>query len=272
MAETGGVEIRQAGAVLQLRLARPERHNALTPAMMDRLTEAALRIAADPGVRVVRLEAAGATFCAGGDLAWMQAQAAATAEARGAEARRLSGMLAALDSLPQVVIAAVQGPAWGGGVGLISVSDIAVGVDSARFGLTETRLGLVPATIGPAVLARIGAPALRALALTGRSFDAAEALRLGLLSRVVAGPDLPAALAEETAAALKAAPGAVAATKAMFTRPAAGALTAEDAIAALAARWTTEEARSGLAAFFARRPPPWAEDDPSGGRGGFGPP
>ena len=136
-----------ARGVATLTLNRPEKHNAMSAPMIDELAEAAAQLGADDAVRAVVLTGTGASFCAGGDLGWMQSQMAASAEERAEGARRLAGMLGALNALPKPVIGRIQGPAYGGGIGLISVCDVAIGVETARFGLTETRLGLIPATI-----------------------------------------------------------------------------------------------------------------------------
>jgi methylglutaconyl-CoA hydratase len=178
--------------------------------------------------------------------------------AREREARRLAGMLAALDALPKPLVAQVQGPAYGGGVGFLSVCDIAVGADTATFAMTETRLGLIPATIGPYVLARIGEPASRRLMLSALRFDAAEARTLGLLARAVAPDDLPGAVDEEVAALLACAPGAIAECKALLRglRPVTPEME-ERSVAALVARWETAEAQTGVRAFFDRTDPPW---------------
>jgi methylglutaconyl-CoA hydratase len=248
-----------ARGVARLTLARPEKHNALDSAMIGELAEAAGRLAADEAVRVVVLAAEGRSFCAGGDLGWMRAQMEADAEARRREARALAGMLGALDALPQPVVAAVQGPAYGGGVGLLAVCDIAVGVGGSVFAMTETRLGIIPATIGPYVVARIGGPAARRLMLPARRFGAEEAREVGLLARVVPSEGLAAAVEEEVAALLQCAPGAVRDCKRLI-RELAGAVTRETVertVAALVSRWETEEAREGIAAFFDKREPPW---------------
>ncbi|HMO09184.1 MAG TPA: crotonase/enoyl-CoA hydratase family protein [Paracoccaceae bacterium] len=249
-----------ARGIARLTLARADKHNALNAAMMDDLTEAARALAADDAVRAVVLEAEGVTFCAGGDLAWMQAQAAADGPGRAAEARRLAGMLAALDALPKPLIGRVQGNAFGGGIGMMAVCDLCVVAAPARFGLTETRLGLIPATIGPYVLARIGAGAARALFVTARGFGADEALRLGLASRVVPPEALDAALDEETAAALLCAPGAMAEAKRLIRTLSAPVTPSmvEASIAALVVRWDSAEVAEGTGAFFDRRRPDWA--------------
>lgn len=250
--------------VARLVLNRPEKHNALDGTMIGELAEAAGRLGQDPAVRVVVLAAEGRTFCAGGDLGWMRAQMQADSAARAKEARRLAEMLRALDMLPKPLVAEVQGSAYGGGVGLLSVCDVALGVQGASFALTETKLGLIPATIGPYVLARIGAAAARRGLLSSRPFAADEARAMALLARVVPPERLRDAVEEEVALFLDCAPGAVADAKRLIRTLGYGADPAavEASIAALVARWETEEAREGIAAFFERREPPWKQPDP----------
>lgn len=252
------IEIDPRG-VARLTLARAQKHNALSAQMMDELTEAALRLGADPAVRVVVLAADGPTFCAGGDLAWMQAQMELDAAARAREAGRLARMLHTLNELPKPLIGAISGNAFGGGIGMMSVCDVAVGVQGASFGLTETRLGLIPATIGPYVVARMGEARARRVFMSSRIFDASEAERLGLLARVVAPQDLAEAIEFETRPYLSCAPGAVADAKALVRR--LGPVIDEAVIAmtidALGARWAGTEAPEGVAAFFAKRKAAW---------------
>jgi methylglutaconyl-CoA hydratase len=247
--------------VAWLRLNRPERHNAMDAAMIAELTEAAGRLGRDPAVRVVVLTGKGRSFCAGGDLGWMRAQMAADAPTRAREARALADMLGALDRMEKPLIGRVQGQAFGGGVGLMSVCDVAVGVDSAKFGLTEVRLGLIPATIGPYVVARMGAARARRVFFSGRVFDAAEAVALGLLARAVADEELDAAVEAEIAPYLSAAPGAVAAGKRLVAdlAPAVDAAQVAMTIDALVARWESAESAEGIAAFFDKRKAAWME-------------
>ncbi len=249
-----------ARGVATLTLNRPEKRNALSSAMMDELTAAAAALGADPAVRVVVLTGAGDTFCAGGDLDWMRAQMAADDATRAAEARRLAGMLRALNELPKPLIGAVQGQAFGGGIGMMSVCDVAIGAQDARFGLTETRLGLIPATIGPYVVARMGQARARRVFMSARIFDADEAVDLGLLARAVAQQDLAAAVEAEATPYLSCAPGAVAEAKALIRD--LGGLSGDAAIdhsvSALVTRWQGDEAAEGIAAFFERRRPGWA--------------
>ncbi|HSF63990.1 MAG TPA: crotonase/enoyl-CoA hydratase family protein [Paracoccaceae bacterium] len=249
-----------ARGVATITLNRPDKRNAMSATMMDDLSAAAAQLGADPAVRAVVLTGAGDSFCAGGDLDWMRAQMAAPAAQRAVEARRLAAMLGALNDLPKPLIGRVQGQAYGGGIGLMAVCDVAVGVRGARFGLTEVRLGLIPATIGPYVIARMGEAMARRVFFSARLFDADEAVALGLLARAVDPAGLDAAVEAEITPYLSAATGAVAEAKALVRRIAAPVTPAmvEDSIAALVARWESAEAAEGIAAFFDRRPAPWA--------------
>ena len=246
---------RDGRGVATVTLDLPRTHNAMSAAMMDELTA----FAAAPDARVVVLTGAGESFCAGGDLGWMRAQFEAPPETRAAEARRLAGMLGALDAMPVPLVARVNGAAFGGGIGLCCVADVAVASRAARFGFTEARLGLIPATIGPYVVARMGEGPARRVFMSGRRFDAAEARELGIVARTVAPGDLDAAVEAEVAPYLDCAPGAVADAKALARRLGGGVgpEAVEDSIAALVARWEGPEAQEGVGAFFARRAPSW---------------
>jgi methylglutaconyl-CoA hydratase len=245
--------------VAMLTLDRPEKHNALDAGLIEALTAAAGRLGRDPAVRVVVLTGAGESFCAGGDLGWMKAQMAADAATRAREATALARMLGALNDLPKPLIARVNGQAYGGGVGMLSVADVAIGAETAQFGLTETRLGLIPATIGPYVVARMGAARARRVFFSGRRFAATEAVALGLLARAVPAADLDAAVEAEVAPYLACAPGAVAEAKALVGRlgPRIDEAVIADTIEALVRRWESPEAAEGIAAFFERRKAPW---------------
>ncbi|MBK5947361.1 enoyl-CoA hydratase [Rhodobacter veldkampii DSM 11550] len=249
-----------ARGVARLTLNRPEKHNALNAAMIAELTRAAQALGADPAVRVVILQAAGESFCAGGDLGWMRDQMAADGPTRAVEATKLALMLNALNICPKPVIGRIHGNAFGGGVGMMAVCDVAIGATPARFGLTETRLGLIPATIGPYVLARMGEALARRVFMSARLFGADEAVRLQLLARAVEVADLDAAIEAEVAPYLACAPGAVAEAKALARRlgPPIDQGVIEATIAALVARWESPEAAEGIAAFFDRRKPGWA--------------
>lgn len=236
-----------------LTLDRPAKHHALNAAMISELAEAAAALGADPAVRAVILAATGPNFCAGGDLEWMRAQHSADRAGKIAEAGRLSAMLAALDALPKPLIAQVQGDVYGGGVGLVAVSDIAVAAEGVRFALTETRLGLVPATIGPFVVRRMGQGMARQVFFSGARFGTEFALRSGLLHEVCATDALGSRVARHAAAVLKTAPGAVAAAKALC-RSLGNDEKADIrmSIETLADRWESEEAQDRIRAFLDR--------------------
>lgn len=246
-----------ARGVAVLSLERADKHNAMSAQMISELTQAAALLAGDQAVRVVVLRAAGKTFCAGGDLAWMREQMAADPETRFREARKLAEMLQALNTLPKPLIGAVHGNAFGGGLGLISICDMAIGVDDLKMGLTETRLGLIPATISPYVIARMGEAHARRVFMSARLFDAQEAVALGLLARVVPAADLDAAIEAEVEPYLSCAPGAVMAAKALVRDlgPRIDAATIDHTINALVSVWETEEAVERVSAFLNKRAP-----------------
>ena len=246
--------------VATLTLARGEKRNAMSGEMIAELAEAAAQIAASDTVRAAVLAAEGKAFCAGGDLGWMREQMAADDDARRHEAMALAQMLRALDTLPVPLIGRVQGDAFGGGIGLMSVCDLVIAAEGTRFGLTETKLGLIPATIGPYVVARMGAAKARRVFFSSRLFDVEEAQELGLVAKIVAPEVLDAAVEVEITPYLSCAPGAVAAAKGLIADLGHGI--SEDAlntsVDALVRRWATEEADEGTAAFFEKRKPRWA--------------
>ncbi|MEP1766418.1 MAG: crotonase/enoyl-CoA hydratase family protein [Sulfitobacter sp.] len=258
MFETITVET-DARGVATLTLARAAKHNAMSAQMLAELTQAAADLATDAAVRVVVLAAAGKTFCAGGDLGWMQEQMGMDAAKRAQEAGKLATMLGALNRLPKPLIGRLHGNAFGGGVGMASVCDVAVGAQGIKMALTETKLGIIPATIGPYVIARMGEGRARRVFMSGRVFGASEAVELGLLARAVPQAELDAAIEQEVLPYLACAPGAVAAAK-KLAQDLGGAATEEAvamSIAALAARWETEEAAEGIGAFFEKRKAAW---------------
>lgn len=245
--------------VATVTLNRPVRHNALDGKMIADLQKTVSMLQADAAIRAVVLTGAGASFCAGGDLDWMRQQMVASRDERIAQARRLAEMLSTLNTLSKPLIGKVQGPAYGGGVGLLCTCDVAVAADTARFGLTETRLGLIPATIGPYVLARLGEAKARRIFMSARVFDAAEAVTLGVVARAVPPEKLDQEIEQEILPFLATAPGAVARAKALGHRlgPRIDAAVIEASVTALADAWETDEAREGVAAFFEKRKPSW---------------
>lgn len=244
--------------VTRLTLARPDKHNALNATMIREITAAAEVMAADDAVRVVVLAAEGRSFCAGGDLDWMKRQAEKDRAGKLQEAGALARMLERLDRLPKLVIGDVRGAAYGGGLGIVSLCDIVFASESSAFALTEVKLGLIPATIGPFVVRRIGGPNARRVMLNARPFGAREAQRMGLVSEIVPASDIDAAIEREIGFALACAPGAVADTKSLLRRLAAGEnIGAEATSSLLVDRWESAEAKAGISAFFSRSKPHW---------------
>ena len=250
------------GAIARLRMERAALHNAFDAALVAELTAALESLAADASVRAVVLEGAGASFSAGADLHWMRAMAAASEAANREDALALARLMRTLDQLPKPTIARVHGAAFGGGVGLVACCDIAIGVPEAKFGLTESRLGLLPAVISPYVVAAIGARQARRWFATAEIFDAAQALRLGLLHEVVATDALDEAIERQLALLLKAAPFASADAKRLVREVVAATdrdRLDHDNAALIAALRVSDEGQEGLGAFLDKRKPSWVE-------------
>ena len=242
-----------------LTLNQPDKHNALSRQMIEDLTAAAKLLGEDDTVHVVVLTGAGKSFCAGGDLGWMRQQFEADREARIAEAMKLARMLRDLNQLPKPVIGRINGQAFGGGIGMISVCDTTIGLNDSKFALTETRLGLIPATISPYVVTRMGQANARKVFMSGRRFDGEEAVELGLLAKSVSADDLEEAVAAEVEAYRPTAPGAVARSKALVfsvSPPIDDAMMLSTATQ-LADCWDSEEGQEGIRAFFDKRKPAW---------------
>jgi methylglutaconyl-CoA hydratase len=246
--------------VATVTLNRPEAHNAFQAALIGELTDAFGELGADDRVRAIVLTGAGPSFSAGADIASMRASLDLTAEENRADAGRLADLFEAIDACPRPTIARVNGAAYGGGVGLVAICDIAVAVVGATFAFSEVRLGIAPAVISPYVLRRIGEAQARSLFLTGARFDAERARAIGLVHHVALPDQLDAAVAEQIVAIRAAAPGAVAATKALIRQlRGLGAADARDATTALSARLRTgPEGQEGLRAFLEKRKPAWA--------------
>jgi methylglutaconyl-CoA hydratase len=256
------LRVEQRGAVAVLTLDRPEVRNAFDGAMIDELGGAFRQAAGDDAIRAVILQAAGEVFSAGADLAWMQRMAEASPEENLADARRLAQLMRLVDTCPMPVIARVQGTVLAGAVGLIACCDIAIAADKAEFGLSEVRLGLIPAVIAPYVVRAIGPRAARRLFLTAERIKASEALRLGLVHESVPASGLDDAVARHIVAILAGGPAAQAAAKKLVAdvaRPIDEALIEETArrIAAIRA---TAEAHEGLGAFLEKRKAKWVQE------------
>lgn len=254
------LQLHREGAVARLRLNRPALHNAFDAALISALTTQLATLAADDTVRVVVLEAAGKSFSAGADLHWMRGMAAASEAENRDDSLALARLMRTLDELPKPTIARIHGAAFGGGVGLVACCDIAIGTPDAKFGLTESKLGLLPAVISPYVIAAIGPRQARRWFATAEIFDAAQALRIGLLHQVVDGGELDAAVQRQVDLLMKAGPIAAASAKSLVRRVAAAGepATIDAANADLIARLrVSPEGQEGLAAFLDKRTPVW---------------
>ncbi|UGB37264.1 enoyl-CoA hydratase-related protein [Frateuria soli] len=249
-------------AVRQIALDRPEVHNAFDDGLIAELTTALVEAGRDDAVRAVVLTGSGASFSAGADLNWMRGMASASEDENREDSLRLAALVRTLQFLPKPTVARVNGAAYGGGVGLIAACDIAIGAEGARFGLTEVKLGLVPAVISPYVVAAIGGRQARRLFLTGEIFDAAEACRIGLLHRVVPAEALDEAVDFTLKLLAKAGPQAQREAKRLALRMAAtdekgaGAIDADNA-ELIARLRVSAEGQEGLGAFLDKRPPAW---------------
>ena len=256
------LQLLREGPIARLRMTRPQVHNAFDAELIGALTAALEQVAADARIRVMVLEAEGASFSAGADLNWMRDMAAASEAANRTDSLALARLMRALDELPKPTIARVQGAAFGGGVGLVACCDIAIGVPAAKFGLTESRLGLLPAVISPYVIAAIGPRHARRYFATAEIFDAAEALRIGLLHQVVEADALDNAVQAQLALVLNAGPVAAASAKRLVREVCAhadGGRHDADNAALIARLRVSPEGQEGLTAFLDKRKPDWTQ-------------
>ncbi|QQS11120.1 MAG: enoyl-CoA hydratase/isomerase family protein [Rhodospirillales bacterium] len=249
-----------ARGVATLTLARPELHNAMNGVMWREMLDAARALEANADARVVVLTGEGQSFCAGGDLGYQQAQGDAGLDQRLDEARRFSALLHALDSLSKPLVGRINGAAYAGGFSLISVTDVAIGVDTANFAITEARLGLVPAIMLPFVVRRLGVVNARRLFLTARRFTAKEAVSYGLLHDAVAPGALDAAVEDEVAHVLRCGPAAVRTIKQLIAQADRHGVAVPDefTIGKVAEMWSSPEGAEGILSFFEKRRPAWS--------------
>lgn len=251
---------RRDGPVLTLTLDRPDVRNALSADLVDALRRALDEAATDDGLRAVVLAGSGAVFSAGADLAALHALQSASAEANLADSERLAGLFEAIYRHPLPVVARVHGHAIAGGCGLAAVCDVSVAAEGVRLGFTETRIGFVPAIVAVFVVRKLGEAAARDLLLRGHLISAAEAARVGLVTRVVAPDALDAAVdAVAREIATETSRSAVALTKRLLADvPSMGlaeGLSYASRLNALARG--TDDCRAGVAAFLGKRDPPW---------------
>jgi methylglutaconyl-CoA hydratase len=246
--------------IARVTLNRPAARNALSNDLMSLLKESMQRLGQDDAVRAVVLTGAGDLFCAGGDLKGMQRQAANSRDGRIADAGEFADTLREIDELPKLLIGRINGSAFGGGVGLMSLCDVTIGMSAANYRLTEVTLGLIAATISPYVVSKLGVTNARRMMLNALPMDGIVAHQLGLLDVVVDSVgELDAAVEQEISHVLKCAPAAVAASKSLIRhvsrhdRQQSVAYT----VNALADAWESESIREGIEAFLQKRKPNW---------------
>jgi len=248
--------------VARVNLNRPTLHNAFNDGLIAELTHAMQGVTNDSAVRVVVLSGAGHSFCAGADLEWMRKRSDYSKEENYAETMAMARMFQSVNRCPKPVIARVHGPAMAGGVGLVAAADIAVAAsEAARFGLTEVKIGLVPAVISPYVVQKCGPAVSRELFLTGERFGAAKARAIGLVNHVVPDEKLDDAVQERIDALLTGAPGALGVCKELV-RLVVGKSpeeVMEQTSRIIADQRVSDEGREGMRAFLEKRNPPWSQ-------------
>ena len=258
------IDVSQRNDVALVALNRPDVHNAFDETMIAELTEALRLLDSTPSARAIVLLGAGKSFCAGADLGWMERMAGYAYEQNIADARSLARLLQTLAGLGKPTIARVHGPAFGGGVGLVACCDIAVATHDATFSLSEAKLGLIPATIGPYVIDAVGPRHARRLMLTADRIDAAEAYRIGLVHDLAASvEELDGVVNEVLGKLLQAGPHAQRAAKALVRAVAHRPIderVIEDTAERIATIRASDEGREGISAFLQRRSPAWVPE------------
>ena len=255
------LEVVRNGMVTQVRLDRPEKRNAFNGTVVTELQGFFACVVDDPDTRIVVLSGNGKSFSAGADLGWMRDQAGLSEEENESSAQAMANMFLVTARCPKPVVAKVHGHALGGGTGLVAAADIAIAADTTVFGVTEVKLGIVPAVISPFLLQKIGSGHARTLFLTGQRFDGREAERIGLVHRAVPAADLDAEVDRVVAELLTSGPAALASAKRLIASVEHPSL--EEAIPTTA-KWiaklrATAEATEGMSAFLERREPGWVE-------------
>ncbi|MEO8298604.1 MAG: enoyl-CoA hydratase-related protein [Burkholderiales bacterium] len=246
--------------VAWLTLNRPEMKNAMNGDMYDEARAVVAQVDADPNVRVLVLTGAGDAFCSGGDFKYQQSQAQRKAHERLTEASKLALWLGELDTLSKPLLGRINGAAYGGGIGLVSVCDVAVAAADVRFCLSEVSMGLLPGMISPFVVRKMGVSNARHYFLNAAVFDAEKAERIGLVHEVAAREELDAVVERHIQAYLRCSPEAIAGTKRLIDF-----VDRHDTVAnfhytvdRVAQMWASEEGAEGIASFLEKRKPRWA--------------
>lgn len=250
-----------AGGVARVTLNRPAVHNAFNAALIEELRTCFAALGEAPDVRAVVLAGAGPSFCAGADVQWMQQSLAYSEQENREDAQRLATMLRTINECPKPVVARVHGACLGGGVGLVAVADLVIAADDTKFGLTEVKLGIVPAVISPFVLAKVNPGAARALFLTGERFSARRAYEIGLVTALAPADELDAAVDAALAQLRSSSPAALPVAKDLWRRvPGLPPDAAFDLTTRTIARMrVSPEGQEGLRAFLEKRKPAWQE-------------
>ncbi|HKV97955.1 MAG TPA: enoyl-CoA hydratase/isomerase family protein [Gammaproteobacteria bacterium] len=248
--------------VTTLTLNRPEKHNAFDAALIAELMQKLARLNNDSGTHIVILTGAGKSFSAGADLNWMRSMAKFSETENIEDALKLAELMDVLNTLRKPTVARVNGAVYGGGVGLVACCDIAIASESAKFCLSEVRLGLVPSVISPYVISAIGAHQARRYFLTAEAFDARQARAINLVHEVVPAEQLDAAVEREVAMLLKGGAKALTASKELIAANAAASVSTRRALKQKTAQLiaqlrVSEEGQEGLSAFLEKRPPKW---------------
>ncbi len=260
MNSTQSLTVQRDGFVARVTLNRPEVRNAFNDSVIAELTATFSALGQDPTLRSIVLAAEGKAFCAGADLNWMKAMAGYSWDENKADAAKLAEMLWTIYSCPVPVVARVQGDVYAGGVGLVSVCDIVVAVDTAGFCLSEAKLGLIPATIGPYVVRALGEQASRRYFVTAERFSAVEAQRLGLVHELATAESLDEKVNALTASLIANGPAAVRACKKLVQDVAHAPITAtlrDDTARRIADVRASDEGRDGVQSFLNKGKPSW---------------
>ena len=254
------LKVEKRDGIARVTLDRPELRNAFDDELISSLTKVFNEIKSDDAIRVMILAGNGPAFCAGADLNWMKRMAKYGYDENLADAKALAQMLATLDRMPKPTIARVHGPVFAGGTGLVAACDIAVGTPEAKFCLSEAKLGLSPATISPYVIRAMGEHNARRYFLTAEVFDADEALRIGMLSLLVASSQIDTAIETLVNHLLAGGPEAHAKIKdlirAVAGRPVDDSLVADTAKRIAEIR-VSPEGKEGIASFLEKRKASW---------------
>jgi methylglutaconyl-CoA hydratase len=251
------IKVDRHGSVLRVSLNRPEVRNALNDELIQNVYEVFSTVSKE--IRVIVLSGEGAAFCAGGDLEWMKKAAGYSVEENKADAMKIAKMFTAIRDCHAVSIASVHGFAMGGGSGMVAACDIAIATEDTKFAFSEVKLGLIPATISPFVIDKIGKGHSRALFATGELFDASHAFRIGLVREVVPARDREDAVTKKVRAILAAGPEAIHGAKRLVID---APLSMEETAQRLADTRASEEGKAGIQAFLNKQPAPFVENVP----------